>query len=171
MPARCTICSHPRRGEIDRDLLHAGDSAPVVAERYALGRESVRRHRNNHLQVSTGAVNEAKNALTIVGYAHDLYTRAVKLLDRAEGSIDGINATGSELDGPSRRLQAASAMLREVRQSIELLARLVTTEPESSSDSTNDLLDSMLLEALTANRLAELPAGTDQGISDAELLP
>lgn len=142
-----------------------------MAERYALGRESVRRHRNNHLQVSTGAVNEAKNALTIIGYAHDLYERATKLLSRAEESIDTIGSLADVTDGTSRRIQAAAATLREVRASIELLARLVVTEPEHAADSTNDLLDSMILEQLATMTLAELPAGTDRDIVDAELLP
>lgn len=171
MPQKCSICTHPRRGEIDRDLLQAGDSAPVVAERYALGRESVRRHRNNHLQVSTGAVNEAKNAMTIIGYAHDLYERATKLLTRAEASIDGITEHTDTLDGTSRRIQAAAATLREVRASIELLARLVVAEPEQQGDSKNDTLDAMILEQLATMTLAELPPGTDRGIVDAELLP
>lgn len=171
MPQKCTICTHPRRGEIDRDLLQAGESAPVVAERYALGRESVRRHRNNHLQVSTGAVNEAKNALTIIGYAHDLYERATKLLTRAEESIDTIGSLADVTDGTSRRIQAAAATLREVRASIELLARLVTTEPESTADSTNATLDSMILEQLSTMGLAALPPGTDADIVDAVVLP
>lgn len=169
MPQKCSICTHPRRGEIDRDLLHAGEGAPVVAERYGLGRESVRRHRNNHLQVSTGQVNEAKNALTIVGYAHDLYTRATRLLTRAEDSIDTIGSLADMTDGTSRRIQAAAATLREVRASIELLARLVVTEPESKSDSTNDLLDSLIHEQLQANTMAALEPGNPD-IVDATII-
>lgn len=162
MPQKCSICTHPRRGEIDRDLLHAGEGAPVVAERYGLGRESVRRHRNNHLQVSTGQVNEAKNALTIVGYAHDLYERSKRVLDVAERQL------GQE-DSGSRSIQAAAASLREVRSNIELLARLVVTEPESKSDSTNDLLDSLILEQLQANTMAALEPGNPD-ISDADVI-
>lgn len=162
MPQRCKVCSHPKRGEIDRDLLQTNESNPTIAARYSLVAESVRRHRNNHLQVTTAQVNEAHNARTIVGYAHELYVRASKLLDRAESSV----ATSDE---PARSIQAAAATLREVRSSIELLARLVVTEPESKSDSTNDLLDSLILEQLQANTMAALEPGNPD-ISDADVI-
>lgn len=164
MARHCTVCGHPKRGEINKDLLQTSDSNATVATRYGLVTESVRRHRNNHLQVTVDQVNDAQNALTVIGYAHDLFKRSNGVLDRAE---QGLEAS----EGDPRSIQAAAASLREVRQSIELLARLVVTEPESHEQSTNDTLDAMIMEQLLANRLAELPAGTDQDIADAELLP
>lgn len=163
---KCSVCTHPRRGEIDRDLLQIGDSAPVVAERYSLGRESVRRHRNNHLQVSTQAVNQANNAMTIVGYAHDLYQRALRVLDVAEQQLAA--ATGAD-SSPSRSVQAAAATLREVRSSIELLAKLVVTEPESQDESRNGALDARIEEALASIQMRALPPG-DYDVAEAELV-
>lgn len=161
MPS-CTVCIHPNRVAINKALLSGEASAYAIAAANSLNRESVRRHLNNHLQASTGAINETKNALTIIAMANELFERASGVLTTAEQAL----ATS---DGNPRAIQAASGSLREVRQSIELLAKLVVVEPEPESASTNALLDSMILARLQEMELPELPAGAE--IQDAVILP
>ena len=43
MPKRCSVCTHDRRDEIDRDLM-AGDSYRTLAARYHLSASALCRH-------------------------------------------------------------------------------------------------------------------------------
>lgn len=49
MPRRCSVCTHPRRTEIDAALI-AGQGGSAVALRYGLNQSSLYRHAENHLQ-------------------------------------------------------------------------------------------------------------------------
>lgn len=48
MPRLCSVCHSDRREQVD-GALRAGGSYRKVAARFALGEDSVRRHRQNHL--------------------------------------------------------------------------------------------------------------------------
>lgn len=156
MPARCRTCSHPDRDSINREILH-GEPDTQVAARYGLNRESVRQHRIRHLQVSTEHAQDRANALTVVGFASDLYNRACKILDAAEGMLDAEGTKG---------VQAAAASLREVRQSIELLSRLITTEPEAAGSTDADLDALIMAQVVQIQTPLALPASID----DAEVV-
>lgn len=165
MAQRCRVCTHPKRDEINRQLLQMGLSDGAVAAAFGLAKASVNRHRNAHLKVSPQAVSEQKNAKTIIGYAVTLYERAEAVLDRAEELLaDG--------DTGTRGVMAASASLREVRSSIELLARLVVTDTPDDGGSANAALDALLMEAVGKLTMAELPPGTTRPVAvvDAELV-
>lgn len=45
---QCQCCSHPRRPELDRDVVR-GDKTAHVARKYGLNDDAVRRHATNHL--------------------------------------------------------------------------------------------------------------------------
>lgn len=152
MPERCRACVHPKREEINRAILREGDSDAAVGARFGLSRTSIARHRSNHLTFSKTQEVAANNVLTIVGYANDLHARAMGILARAEALLD---AQGDS----ARGVQAAAASLREVRASIELLAKLVVDSgPEATPDNNADL-DRSIAEALSAITLPALPAG------------
>jgi hypothetical protein len=159
MPNPCKCCVHPERNRLNKAILD-GQSANSLAAEYGMSRSAIQRHQRLHLKVSAVATHEARNAATIVGYAYDLYQRAGKVLDRAEALLDGSDA------GP-RAVMAAAGSLREVRQSIELLARLVTTEAESDDLSRNVELDLRIGAALDALVLPALGSGE---VADAELV-
>jgi hypothetical protein len=152
MPQRCTVCSHPKRDDISRKLLDPGAGLAALSEAYGLSTSALDRHRQNHLKVSTGLVSEAKNALTVVAYASDLFDRSVRLLDAAEAG----------LDGTPRSVQAAAASVREVRQSIELLARLVVTGPQPEAEAKNAWLDEQITAAVDRLALPALSAGPSE---------
>lgn len=50
--AQCQCCAHPRRPELDRDLVR-GTAARAVARKYGLQDDAVRRHSKNHLTEET----------------------------------------------------------------------------------------------------------------------
>lgn len=166
MGQRCTVCTHPKRDAINRELLDARRSQAQISESYGVSTSSIDRHKANHLKVSPGLVSEAKNALTIVGYAQDLYERACTVLSRAESLL-------LQEDNGARGVQAAAASLREVRGSIELLARLVVATPDAPPESTNSWIDQAIAQELAAMRPPELPASAlalDAGVADAVLI-
>ena len=152
MAQRCTVCTHSKRDDINRELLKPTTTLAGIADKYGLSTSAIDRHKANHLKVSLQAVSESANARTIVGYAADLYDRATRVLDRAESVL------ASEENG-SRGVQAAAASLREVRGSIELLAKLVVTAPEAPPDRVNSWIDDAIAQELATMRPPELPAG------------
>lgn len=139
-------------------------SVPALATSYGLSRPGLQRHLANHLKVSVQALAESNNLLAIVKMATDLYGHADAAVGLAEAMLKAEGTT-------PRGLQALSSSLREVRSAIELMNRLVVTEDRQEDASTNNALDALILEQLATMRLAELPAGTNQDIVDAELLP
>ncbi len=162
MGQRCTVCTHPERDAINRKLLNPSISLAQAAEGYDLTRAAMDRHRRNHLKLSAELAHEARNALTVVGFASDLHKRAVAILDRAEAVL-------SAEDASARSVQAAAASLREVRGSIELLARLVVTAPPEPEPAGNSWLDAALTEAVAALAPPALPPGRD-AIADAQII-
>ena len=112
MPRSCTVCEHPKREIIDRELV-GGASNRSVASLYDVSEAAVRRHKANHLPaklvmaVKAAEVVEADNLLHQVG---DLQRRALAILDKAE-------ETGE--------LRTALSAIREARGNLELLAKLL----------------------------------------------
>jgi hypothetical protein len=163
MPERCKCCTHPKRAEINDCILKRGESDGTIAGKYGMSREAVRRHRNNHLSFSPQAASEAHNVATIIGFATDLHARAMKVLERAEEMLE----SG---DGNSRSVQAAAASLREVRASIELLAKLIVSSDQGADGGTdNAQLDAQIQQALSTLALPALAAGPE-AIMDAEVI-
>lgn len=163
MPQRCACCTHPKRADINERLLKGGEPDSAISADYGMARESVRRHRTRHLSFSAQAATESRNVATIVGYASDLYERAVKVLDRAEEVLTSDESS-------SRSVQAAAASLREVRSAIELLAKLIVNEPAGDDRGTRSAeLDTRISQALDLITLPALGPG-DTAIADAELV-
>lgn len=108
---RCTVCRHPDRPEIDRQLA-GGMSNLGIAERWALSKDSVRRHRATHLSAALKAVQtkrETAGATKAVDRAEHLYEKASKILEAAETEGQG---------------QLALSAIKELRATVELLAKL-----------------------------------------------
>ena len=53
-PAKCTICSHEKRSQIELGLVYKVPM-PVLSRRFGVGRESLRRHRHNHISPQVAA--------------------------------------------------------------------------------------------------------------------
>jgi hypothetical protein len=112
MPRSCTVCEHPKRETIDRELV-GGASNRSVASLNCVSEAAVRRHKANHLPAKlvmaekAAEVVEASSLLRQVG---DLQRRALAILDKAE-------ETGE--------LRTALSAIREARGNLELLAKLL----------------------------------------------
>lgn len=148
MPERCRACSHPKRAAINDALMKQTSSTAALADEYGLSIGGLKRHKANHLRFSPSAADDSANALTIIGYANDLYRRAESLLQRAESML-------KEKDSSARGVQAAAVSLREVRASIELLAKLVVSGEQ--------------VDPVQASRDAELDAALSQAVASMVL--
>lgn len=71
----CSICSHPRRSEIDRTVLSGLSSVSAIARQYGVSRQAIMRHRDAHI------VADLKEAAARRREADD-YDRGASLLDR-----------------------------------------------------------------------------------------
>src|SRR6187200_2410335 len=112
MPPACTICTHPAREAVERDLLA---SRPVswIAEEYALAASSIRRHRNRHLAprlTRALARQEEVDAEKLAGLVLGLQDRTLLALAKAEQAKD---------------FPAVRGFIREARENVLAIARLV----------------------------------------------
>jgi hypothetical protein len=112
MPRSCTVCEHPEKDTIDRQLV-GGASNRSVASLYDVSEAAVRRHKANHLPaklVMAGKAAEVVEADNLLDQVGDLQRRALTILDKAE-------ETGE--------LRTALSAIREARGNLELLAKLL----------------------------------------------
>jgi hypothetical protein len=111
MPRTCTICSHPKRTEIDAALLRS-DSLRSIVEHCSVSMGSLVRHRDRHLPVTIAhakEVRETEMGESLLEQARGLHARALGILERAD-------AAG--------QLETALKAIREVRGILELLGKL-----------------------------------------------
>jgi hypothetical protein len=113
MPQACTVCAHPERRAIDRELV----AGHLVNRKIAQGRElsetAVWRHGANHLPatlVRAEAAREAAHADDLLAQVRDQREKALAIYEKAD-------AAGSYV--------AAIAALREARGCLELLGELL----------------------------------------------
>jgi hypothetical protein len=120
---RCSVCKHPARAEIDSSLVGEVENS-VVAQRFGLGRESVRRHRESHIPQALAVAQKAHDvarADDLLGKVAEMEANARTALARAEG------IAASSKDNPKTALEAtrtALLALREMKGQLELLAKL-----------------------------------------------
>lgn len=139
------------------------ESDSQIARDYGLTHSSVRRHRLTHLADKLRLLEQAEaraaishNTLTVIGFASDLYSRAITLADRADAFFTQVEGRGQV---SSRTVQAAASSLRELRASIGLLADLVVDQPApEAAERVNAELDAAITEALGKLTMPELPA-------------
>lgn len=110
MPPKCQICCHPERAAIDRAIVENG-SIRDIAGRFKVGRSSVDRHKKHIPKI----LAKAKQAET-VAESSTLLSRVEKLLARCESLF----AKAEE----AKEWGAAASAAREIRGSLELLAKL-----------------------------------------------
>jgi hypothetical protein len=112
----CSICSHPDAAAIDEALL-GGTSIRTVAGTHGVSHSAVGRHKLNHLSVAAAANPPAPTAdgkpreIRIVDVHHEL----ASLVDRLEAVV--------ELASRTRKATAAVMAMRELRQTLEAIAR------------------------------------------------
>lgn len=108
---KCSVCTHPDVQLINERML-SGVSVRKIAEEFNLGRESVQRHRHNHLPhelVKSRKIAEMVAADSLIDRIEGLYDKAIKIMELAEK------------DG---KYQPAVSAIQQARSSLELLAKI-----------------------------------------------
>ena len=150
MPRRCTVCASPQREELERALLR-GVPKRQIAAAHGLTEAALGRHERSHLPallVQGETARRAASADALLAETLAMQGKALDLLARAEAEGD---------------LRCAVAALRELREIVELRARLaermLAAEAEQPPAIVVEVRESLgrKLEELGA-RLASLPA-------------
>jgi hypothetical protein len=137
VPRKCRLCIHEERREVDHALLR-GDSYRTVAQRFAVSRDAVVRHRR-HLPATLAHAREAKEVVhgdSLVQQLRELTAEAQRLKGKAEEAGD---------------YRTALAAVRELCRIVELVARLsgeLNERPETK-------ILNLTLDAETARRISE----------------
>lgn len=114
MGKACHVCNHPKRLEIDRQLIQ-GISHTKISREYEVSASSVRSHAENHISRQLVKSQEMKQAVESAGLVteiEDLLRRSKKILNSAER------------DG---KLAIALGAIRETRGTLELMAKICAT--------------------------------------------
>jgi hypothetical protein len=111
MPRSCTVCCHPDRAAIDRELV-TGTAFPAIAAKYRVSADAVGRHKAGHLLVQLVKAHAAEDA-----------SRGDDLLDRLESLTADARRIGkkAEANGDYR---TALMGIRELVRIVEVLAEL-----------------------------------------------
>lgn len=112
----CTVCTSPRRSRVDSELA-GGESPAAVARRYRLSEDALRRHKVNHLSPAL-----AKVAVERYGQrtARSAFASVVDRVESLVGRLENLLSLAEEKGA----LTGGSNVAREIRQSLELIARL-----------------------------------------------
>jgi hypothetical protein len=144
----CSICNHPKRVEMDRELVQ-GKSYAMVGSEFGVSWQSLRNHKENHLS------RQLVQAYNKQGLAEsmDLLGRIDKILSRAE-KIFQRNYDKGDVPGDTLALKA----LGEQRSTIELLAKISAYLHEARLAELQNSREHFEAEqeALTQERLARL---------------
>ena len=115
MPRTCTVCTHDQRQEIDKALL-AGESLRDIARQFRVSKDSIARHKREHLSERMAVVAE-RHAEADVRTAIDVVQQLKAINSVALGVLKNARAAG---DG-ALTLQAVDRVHRQ----IELQAKLI----------------------------------------------
>ena len=131
MGSSCSVCLHPDRAAIDKAMM-AHEELRSIADRHALSKSSVHRHRRHigKAIVRAAARREERFEDNLLGDARDLRGRTLALLDDAVAAKDG---------------RAQVVLLGEIRQNIKLLTELTAT-PKTTEADTQRVLEWMAVE-------------------------
>lgn len=111
MPRVCTICSHPKRAEIDAALVE-GSVYRTIAVRFGLSETALKRHKKDHLPNHVAKAQDARDeadANDLLAQIKALRNRSISILQKAEHAGD---------------YRTALQGIREARGCIELLAEM-----------------------------------------------
>ncbi len=177
----CQVCTHPELVEIHQALL-TGSPRRRVARAYGLDPSAMSRHWRLHIPAAIrGAAQRAEDSTgpaklssldgsSLLGLAAEQYERSKLLLDQLQENMDRAGPTGLGID-----VRAIVAALREVRQSVETLAKLsfaVADRPGQPEHSESPMIDAAIVKALESRGISvsSQPVTTDSE-RVRELLP
>lgn len=130
--ARCSICNHPNRREIDKALVTRSASMRDIAGRFGVSRSALSRHKKNHLPRLVKAAEAAAEVQAVASGA-DLIDELDRLLKRAMAILEKAEKTGD--------LRVALQAIREARETLKTQADLtLTQELEERLEELEDLI-------------------------------
>ena len=108
MPTRtrgrpCTVCQHPNRDQVDRDLVDGLALDDIVAKYSGIRRDAVNRHKLNHLPAT---LVQSQQAVEVA-------------------SADGLLAKMANLEAEARRLQAEAEKQKDIKTALAAVRELV----------------------------------------------
>lgn len=112
MPRACTVCTNPKRRDIDAALTGGSASNRRIAAQFGVSEQAIRRHHKEHVPASlaqAAKAAEVTEATTLLEQVSHLRDRSLRLLSRAEDAGD---------------LRTALQGIREARACVELLAEV-----------------------------------------------
>jgi hypothetical protein len=115
MPRTCTVCSHPKRSEIDAALLSPGTLRDISA-RYGTSKSSLERHRGTCVAVQLSKAKELQDSAG----ASDL----VKRLREIHAETGAILAHAKKAKDWATALRAITRLERQIELEAELLGEL-----------------------------------------------
>ena len=148
--ARCSVCDHTDRGLIDLALAADQVGNPELGKKFGVSGYAMRRHKLNHLPETLKRGAELSEDLTAAGIIiklQDLQVRTDTLLMSAEKAGD---------------LPAAGKLIREARENLVTLGRVVALFPKEGSTTNIDMRSIHLgLSGLTSEDLRKLIAAVE----------
>jgi hypothetical protein len=124
MPRTCTVCTHPKRLQIERAMV-AGTSLRNIAGRFGPSKTAITRHRT-HVASTIARHTEALDVArtdTILGDVRTARDRAERLYSAAESILD---SALEDSDGRTAlyAIKSAVDVMREARGYLELRGQL-----------------------------------------------
>lgn len=157
MPRVCTICTHPKRLDIEKASI-ARETIRAIASRFGVDKQAVLRHRWDHITARLAAAASVKEQLEtddLLGQARTIQGQALGLLSQAMA----VDAEGKMLT-PELGLRA----LREARDGVRLLGEVLGKLQPSGSPTVNVGVGVGFVTVI------ELPSnGREQGAREAAL--
>ncbi len=130
MPRRCTVCLHPKRTKVDKDLV-ADLTFRSIADKYRLSEAALKRHKKNHLPARLAKAHQAAEtaeAMKVVGHQRELKAEDHREALDVIQQLRAVNAACLEVLKRARSDGKDTTLLRAVdriHKQIELQARLL----------------------------------------------
>jgi hypothetical protein len=156
VPRRCTVCMHPNRHEIDVAIAR-GDSYAMIANRFGISWQSVRRHAITHL---TKTVQDAVRAEAALSVQNAIRTDVIEPGARILSQVRELNQRARQLldeAAAHRRYTGAAAFLKEARELLTLEARLLGELDTRDRVEVHNYLDARTLAVRIARELEDEP--------------
>lgn len=133
MAGKCSICEHPKRGEIDRALVTRSASMRNIAERFGVSTTALARHKKGHIPRLVQAAQATAGAQAATS-GRELLDELATLRGRVRAILDRAEAGGE--------LRVALQAVRELRECIKAQAELgVQAELEARVDELERMLE------------------------------
>ena len=138
----CKVCNHPDVDAINVKLI-SGLSGRDIGEMYGLHYKGILNHKKKHLPqqlIKAKSLQEESAADDLLARVEDLYGKAMLLIEKADSDQKWTAATGA---------------IKESRQCLELLAKLIGTI--KTGHTVNIIYNQEFIQARTAIYTALLP--------------